>query len=250
MGRKSKIRLPPAPDPNKLIQQQAQVNRLDQTTPFGSLTFEGPLRNKANLTLDPGLQRILNAQLAFGGQAAEQASPFLGQAGISPVQPQDTTAVGQSIFDLGMSRLQPQLDRQRAILQNQLEQSGNPAVGADLSPFAVSELDIFNRGANDLRSNLALQSIIEATNQRGRLLEQDLLGQQGNLALAQGLAGSNTVPFPGISDFFGPGPLDVTGPNQLAFNAQMQRAQAKQQQKSSFLGGLFDLGAAVIPAFL
>lgn len=250
MGKSSKVKLPPAPDPAKLIQQQAQANRLDQTTPFGSISFSGPLRNNLSLTLDPGLQSILTNQTTFGQAATGQATPFLQQAGISPVRAQDVGQIGQSIFDLGMSRLQPDLDRRRSILQNQLEQSGNPAVGADLSPFAVSELDQFGRQENDLRSNLALQSIINATQQRGQLLGQDIAAQQGNLGLALGLGGANQVPFPGLNDFFGPATLDTSTPQQLALSQQNAIAQQKAKNKSGFLGSLFDLGTAVAPLFI
>lgn len=244
MGKPKAPKLPAPPDPNKLIAQQAQVNRINQTTPFGNLTFSGPNRSDASLALSPQFQALLDAQSGFGTQAAQAGQQFLGQTQFNPAMPQDVSAIGQSLFDLGASRAMPFFQQQEQQLLSQLENSGNPAVGASLAPGAVTERDLFNRSRNTFLSDLALNSQTQATAQRGQLLNQDLAANQGNAQLAAMLGNASPVQAPGLNQFFAPQGIDVNG----AYNAQQQAAQARAQlqgqQRSSFLGGLFDLGAA------
>ena len=61
----------PAVDPNEVIRRQVQVNRVNQITPFGSLTFSGADRNQLDFSLSPQFQALLNAQTGFGTGAAE-----------------------------------------------------------------------------------------------------------------------------------------------------------------------------------
>lgn len=244
MGKPKAPKLPAPPDPQKLIAQQAQVNRINQTTPFGSLTFSGPNRSDVSLALSPQFQALLDAQAGFGTDAAQRAQQFLGATQFTPAAGQNVDQIGRAMFDLGASRAMPFFQNQEQQLINQLENSGNPAVGAALSPGAVSERDLFNRSRNTFLSDLALNSITQATGQRGQLLQQDLAANQGNAQLAALLGNASPVQAPGLNSFFAPQGVDVTG----AYNAQQQAAQAnaqlQAQQRSSFLGGLFDLGAA------
>jgi len=244
MGKPKAPKIPAGPDPSKLIGQQAQVNRINQTTPFGSLTFSGPNRSDLSQTLSPQFQALLDAQSGFGTQAAQAGQQFLGATQFNPAVPQDVTQIGQSMFDLGASRAMPFFNQQEAQLVSQLENSGNPAVGASLAPGAVTERDLFNRSRNTFLSDLALNSITQATGQRGQLLNQDIAANQGNAQVAAMLGNASPVQAPGLNSFFAPGQVDVTGPYQMQLNQANQRAQMQQQQRSSFMGGLFDLGMA------
>lgn len=246
MGKPDKPKIPKAPDPAKLIGMQAQANRINQVTPFGNVTFSGPNRSDLSMTLSPQFQALLDAQSGFGAQAAQRGQQFLGQTRFNPAMPQDVTQIGQAMFDLGSSRAMPFFDQQEQQLINRLENSGNPAVGASLSPGAVSERDLFNRSRNNFLSDLSLNSITQATGQRGQLLQQDLAANQGNAQLAALLGNASPVQAPGLNQFIPPGSLDVMGP----YNLQQQQAQAQAQidaqGRSDFFGGLFDLGAAGI----
>lgn len=244
MGKPKKPKLPPAPSAEQILTQQAQANRIDQVTPFGSVTYGGPYRSNLSMSLSPQFQALLDAQAGFGTDAAQRAQQFLGATQFTPAAGQNVDQIGRAMFDLGASRAMPFFDNQEAMLIDRLEQSGNPAVGAALSPGAVSERDLFNRSRNTFLSDLALNSITQATGQRGQLLQQDLAANQGNAQLAALLGNASPVQAPGLKSFFAPQGVDVTG----AYNAQQQAAQAnaqlQAQQRSSFLGGLFDLGAA------
>lgn len=247
MSKGKKPKLPPAPSAEQLITQQAQANRINQTTPFGSVSFSGPYRNNLEMTLSPQVQAILDERLGLAQAGADQAGQLVGGADWSPVAAQDMGAIGDAMFSRALGRAQPFMDRRRQVLQERLDASGNPAFGADLAPGSVSELDLLGRQENQFLSDLALGSEIEALNARGTYLNQDIAARTGNAQLAALLSGLGGVQIPGLSDFYGPQALDTVGAANTSFNAQMQRAQAQQQQRSSFLGGLFDLGTAILP---
>lgn len=244
MGKPRRPKIPVGPDPSKLIAQQAQINRLDQTTPFGSLTFTGPNRNNAALNLSPQFQALLDAQSGFGAQSAQAGSDLLGRTQFSPAQGQNVDQLGQAMFDLGASRAMPMFQQQEAEMLSRLENSGNPAVGASLAPGAVSERSLFNQWRNNFMSDLALNSQTQAIAQRGQLLQQDLAANMGNAQTAGMLGNASPVQAPGLSDFYQPGQVDVTGPGWMQQQNNQIRAQLQGQQRSGFLGGLFDLGAA------
>jgi hypothetical protein len=246
MGKPDKPKIPKAPDPAKLIAQQAQVNRINQVTPYGNLTFSGPNRSDLSLTLSPQFQALLDAQAGFGTDAAQRGRQFLGATNLTPSRPQDVTAIGQSMFDLGASRAMPFFNRQEDQLINSLENSGNPAVGAALSPGSVSERDLFNRSKNTFLSDLALNSITQSTGQRGQLLQQDLAANAGNAQIAALLGGASPVQAPGLNNFYAPQSVDVMGPYDLQQRQAAAQAQIDAQGRSDFFGGLFDLGAAGI----
>ena len=70
MGKKSSGDNPPVPDPGQLAQNDADANRIDQTTPWGSLTFTGDDRNQANLEFSPEMQQLFNSQMGIDQQLA------------------------------------------------------------------------------------------------------------------------------------------------------------------------------------
>jgi hypothetical protein len=246
MGKPDKPKIPKAPDPQKLIAQQAQINRINQVTPFGSVTYSGPNRSDLSYSLSPQFQALLDAQSGFGTAAAQRGQQFLGQTQFNPAMAQDVTQIGQSMFDLGASRAMPFYDQQEREMVSRLENSGNPAVGTALAPGAVSERDLFNRSRNSFLSDLALNSITQATGQRGQLLQQDLAANQGNAQLAALLGNASPVQAPGLNQFFSPGSVDVMGPYNLQQQNAAMQAQLNAQGRSDFFGGLFDLGAAGI----
>lgn len=64
----------PQVDPQKVIQQEQQLNRLNTYTPFGSQTYEtGPDgRTSFNTTLSPEMQSLVSGLLGKAGQSAER----------------------------------------------------------------------------------------------------------------------------------------------------------------------------------
>lgn len=241
--------LPPPVDPNELIQTQAQVNRVNQVTPFGSVSFTGPNRNNLSMKLNPRLQALFNTQTQFGNESAREGLGFLRGSDFSPIDVPGQDQIASQIFDLGAGQLEPFFDRRRDTLQSQLENTGNPAVGVDLAPGAVSELDLIGRQENQALGDLALNAALSVPQFQGQLIENQIAQLGGNVNTALALAGGSPVGIPDLGSFYGPSAIDVTGPYSIAQNAAMNRAQIQQQQNSDFFGGLVDLGVAGISAF-
>lgn len=192
MGAKKQPKPPPPPDPRQIAQTDVEFNRLDQYTPFGNLTFSGPNRNVANLSLSPELQQIFNQQigtdLALGGltqQAAPAISNLVNQpfnpSGLpalnipnAPTLPQSADAfrsdIERQFFDRSRGLLDEQFgreeDRLRQTLANQGLQSGGEAFGAEFGDF--------NRRRGDTYSNLARDAVLFGGQEASRALADQL----------------------------------------------------------------------------
>ena len=214
----------PEINPDELISRQAQVNRVNQVTPFGSLTFSGPDRNQLNFKLSPQMQRLFNQQSAFGQQATQRARGLLSAIPGS----------GDAAVNAQLQRLQPTFDRQESRLRERLEQSGNPAAfGGQMSEGAFNDLALLNQSQNDAR----LAAVLQGPAYQGQLINN-----------AVGLGNSSPIGVPQFN-FQGASPIDVLGPYQLGQNAASFNAQQQQSNNSSVLGGLFDLGSAAMGFF-
>lgn len=77
-------RPPPAPDPERMIQLQAQYNRVGRTGPFGSSTYESGPNGSTNIntTLSPQMQSLVDRQFRLAGQDSQQYRLPSGVSGI------------------------------------------------------------------------------------------------------------------------------------------------------------------------
>jgi len=219
MGSKSQPAPPPAPDPYKIADAEAQYNRINQYTPYGSLTFTDPSqgqRASANLELSPEIQNLFDLQLqsdtnllgqalnAQGGIADLVKSP-LNVQGLPNLRneqtrlqgldlsglPQLGTDVGairndaeKAFFDRSSSLLNEQFgqqeDRLRQTLANQGLQAGSEAFGEQFGEF--------NRRRGDTFENLARDAVIFGGSEASRAL-QDQLALRGT-AFGEELTGA------------------------------------------------------------
>lgn len=214
-----------AVDPNQIIQQSAQVNRINQATPFGSLTYSGPNRSNARFALSPEMQRLFQAQSGYGTQSTGLAASLLGQ--IPGSMDQATNAM--------LARMGPSQQMEEARLRNRLEQSGNPAAYGSqaMSEGAFNELGLMNQRFNDAR----MAAVLAGPQYQSQLAQT-----------AQGLAMNQPLSLPQYQ-FQGASPIDVGGAYNLAQQTAQFNAQQKAQANQSMLGGLFDLGSAAIGLF-
>jgi len=271
IGKKSQPAPIPAPDPYQSINAQAQVNRLDQFTPAGSLTFSGPQRNVATLSLIPELQGLFDQQLGLDQSllgAAGSAIPGIQNLLNNPLSlqglpdlPGDVGAyrgdAEKAFYDRTAGLLNETFGRQeeqlRQRLANQGFQSGNEGFN--------QELGLFNQRRGDTFENLARDAVLfggqEASRQlsdQARLRSQ-LFGEQGALRGNQfnelaSLLGLQQVQQPGLNNFFGPGQVNAVDPfaiqqNQLNSNFQTQ-SQAASAAKGATADLLGNLGGAFI----
>lgn len=151
-----------------------------------------------------------------------------------------------------LSRLDPQVERQRQALETQLVNQGFQRGTQGFN----EALDEFNRAQNDLRLQATLAGGQEqsrlfglAASERERALQEQLL--QRNLPLNELSALLGTSPGITLPQFSpipqtGIAPADVTGPTALAFQNQLAGFNAQQQARNAALGGLFGLGGAAL----
>ena len=139
MGKPSAPTPPAAPDPNKLIKQQAKLNRINQFTPLGSVEFSGDNKNISTLSLTPEVQALLDAQIDLTGGVLDQAGniqQFLPQgpidfSGFSPVPTSDQFAdqaqqIEKATFDRGLALLDESFGRREEQLRSRLANQGFP----------------------------------------------------------------------------------------------------------------------------
>lgn len=74
MGKKQKTQKVPQIDPTKLITQQAQMNQVNTSGPFGSQTYGKDASGHTTLSteLTPQMQAMLDQQMSRAAQSAPQ----------------------------------------------------------------------------------------------------------------------------------------------------------------------------------
>lgn len=228
----------PAPqpiDPQALIQQQAEANRIDVNSPFGSSTFSGPNRNILNITPSANQQQLLDQIEQAGIQSGGLALSQLGQLGGSPFSfdglpdlpgindfGEERSRVESAFFDRALGLLDPAFERDRSLLEGRLGARGIP-VGSETERLSFQPLlENRQRGLNQA----AQDAILAGGQEQSRLFGQALQGRQqlGQEALTErqqplaeiaALLGQQGFQNP---TSFGPTPVDVLGANQLASN--------------------------------
>lgn len=248
----------PQTDEAALIQLQKQLNSIDQTTPFGSLTFQGPNKTEAQLEFDPQTQKIVDALQGAAVSQAEQLPTDPFQPDIPAVGGTEAVALGpfdqstqaqQATFQQAQNLLDPVFERREENLRQTLSNQGLP-IG---SQAFEGEFNRFERERNRADVNAALQSVQAGNQRQSELFRQGLsaLGaeqgvQQQNLGQLQSLLGMAQGAGPQLGSFFGPSATDVMGPAQLSQQGQLAQFNASQQQQQALMGGLSSLGSAAI----
>ena len=256
---KSAPKIPKPPDPAVVAQAQAEANRINQFTPFGTLEFSGKNRNTATTTLSPDQQQILDLQenliqslggrgLSLAGQLPSGPLSFSGLPQIPTDLQDDRANVEQAVFDRGRRLLDPVFETQERRLRDRLANQGLPQG----SEAFTSELDTFGRGRDEALLNLSSDAVraggaeqsrllSDALSGRGQLINEQLVGRSQPFNEVASLLGLQQLQQP---SFFAPSPVDVTGAFGLQQQGQLANAQLAQQQQANFFGGLSNLGSA------
>ena len=263
MGKRSSA--PPPPDYRAAAQETAagnlesarlatRANRVDQFTPYGSLTYTdlGNDRWRQDMRLTPQAQQALNQQLDLNQKYGEVANIGFDRARSifeNPeldvgALPQRGINVGQTAQEAILSRLNPQLSQQEEALRTRLANQGI-TLGSDAYN---REMMAHGQRANDLTMQAALQGInLDQANRSAALQEQAYL-QDRPLHLINALRTGNQVQAPQFQQFAQQ--ATTAGPDLLnAANAQygaaVDAANARNAQTSGLLGGLFGVGLGV-----
>lgn len=262
MGKSS---APPPPDYRAAAQETAagnlesarlaaRANRVDQFTPYGSLTYTdlGNDRWRQDMNLTPQAQQALNQQLDLNQKYGEVANIGFDRARSifeNPeldvgALPQRGINVGQTAQEAILSRLNPQLSQQEEALRTRLANQGI-TLGSDAYN---REMMAQGQRANDLTMQAALQGInLDQANRSAALQEQAYL-QDRPLNLINALRTGNQVQAPQFQQFAQQ--ATTAGPDMLnAANAQYGAAvdatNARNAQRSGMMGGLLGIGLGV-----
>lgn len=272
MGLFSKPKPPPAPDYTGAAVATSQgnleatraataANRINQYTPYGSLTYSrnpnAPTPDdgwSVTQTLAPAQQQILDrnsrlstALLGTAETGLDKVNDLLANPTIDESKLAEMPIAGMSVQDAVMSRLQPQIERQRDRLENQL---ANQGIMRDSEAYGNAMTDQDQR-ENDLLTQAALQGINTGMLARQQGIQEQAYLQDRPLNVVNALRTGNQVQNPTFTNV--PQQDTAPGPNYLgAAQAQGMYDQNVYNQsvasKNAMLGGLFNLGGAALMA--
>jgi hypothetical protein len=254
---------------------QSYLNNVNQTTPYGSLTYTPDYNNNnpiidgygiptwsANQTLTPAGQKLQDTTMSINQGTADLANQYVSRIAQATAQPYSYDSLGpaptynsdsaakaaQTLID----RNQPQMDRDRANLEQRLANQGI-SVG---SPAYQAAMDQYQRSVNDFRLGAQAQGQQFAANDYNSAENsyQNQIAQMTNLrtqpinevstllGVGTGVQNPSFVPTPQTQI----APTDVVGAYNTANQQQMAAYQAQVAQQNAMTGGLFGLGSAAL----
>lgn len=230
---------------------QQSLNNMNQTTPFGSLTYTQSGKDpatgapiwSADTTLSPELQSLLEKQWgAQGGisDALTASTGFLPTSAFDPSSIPDTSQIAKTSYDRQYGLLKPEFDDQAAKLGVSLSERGIP-VGSEIYN---AEMDRFDRAKNQSLTSAAQGADLAALNEHQRLL--------GNAVQQYGMPYDQIAKLMGVSSQVSNPSFQNTGQTGVAntdvagniWNAY----QAKANQSAGINQAAGGLGAALIMA--
>lgn len=233
----------------------ANLGNVNQITPDGSLTYnqsdtytwQDPYTGKsysiprftATQTLSPEQQAIKTqsdaAELNMSSLANQQ-SGFLKDYMNKPVDLSNEATEGR-LMELGMKRLQPQLDQRRQAAETDLINRG---IRPGSTNYGQAH-DTLNQGENDAFNQLLLtgrgQSVQEALAQRNQPINEITALLSGSQVSQPNFVNANMPTIP---------TTDTAGLINTNYNQRLQAWQQNQAGTQNLLGGLFGLGASII----
>lgn len=220
-----------------------KANRVNQVTPFGTLEYSHSGSDPdagwtATQTLSPEQMQqyqaktgIINALL--GNQ--DFANSFT--QGIDFSQLPETGISGQSVQDAVMSRLQPQIDRDRNSLDNRL---ANQGIFQGSEAYRNAQNDQAFK-ENDQRTQAALQGISTALQGRQQGIQEQIAANTLPLNMLNALQSGAQVQGPGFINT--PVQQATAGTDYLgATTAKGQFTSGQNAANQSFLNGLVNSG--------
>lgn len=257
---------PPAPDYAGAAQQQgiankeaaiatSQLSNPNVTNPYGSQTVtykNDPTTGNpvpyVNQTLSPTSQLRFdqNNRIDTGlGNVAEQGLQYVQGTLDSPFNqstlPSRTVNAGETGQDAIMRRLEPQMTRRTAGLENQLVNQGLVR-GSEAFNAAMDEN---NRANNDLLSQAAIQGIGIGDNAREKAIQEQEFFRTEPLNILNAVRSAAPVNIPQFQGFSGANvaAAPIMQGASAQGNADMQAYGVGAQQQSQFNSGLMSAAA-------
>ena len=230
-----------------LAQYNVKANRVNQTNPYGSVRFSQNADGtwNQNSALSPQQQDIFNRQQGAVQNAYGNANGVLSNPTIDlSALPQAPIHAGMTAQDAIMSRLQPQIDRQRSQVETQLQdQRFNPS-----SEGYHNAMTDQSQRENDLLNQAALTGINAdmAARQQGLGEQQAAINTPINAINALKGGQQTGLPSAGIAQQALTQPADYLGAAQNGYEAAMQKYNVKQQQNNDMWGSLAGMGSMLL----
>lgn len=237
----------------------AAANRVNQYTPYGSMVYNRDPNAatpdegwSVTQTLSPEQQQILqrNQNLSTGllGTAETglgKVDELLANPTIDESRLAEMPISGMSVQDAIMSRLEPQIGRQREQLSANLANQGIP-IGSEAYQNAMTDQ---GQQENDLMTQAALQGINTGLGARQQGIQEQAFLQDRPLNVVNALRTGSQVTMPQFTTV--PQQATTTGPNYLgAAQSQGQWDQNLYNQSvgsnNAMMSGLFSLGGAAL----
>ena len=232
----------------------ADANRVNQVTPYGNLTYtQTPSANPdsgwtATQTMSPDQQSILdkNNQLSIGllGTASnglDNVNSLLSDPSFNESKLAQMPIQGQSVQDAIMSRLQPQMDRQRGQMDTQL---ANQGIMRDSEAWKNAQTDQGQK-ENDLMTQAALQGINTGMASRQQGIQEQAYMQDRPLNVINALRTGNQTQSPQFTNV--PQQQNTSGANML--NAAQGQNQSNMGLYNAKMGAYnSNVGAATTAA--
>lgn len=255
---------------------QAWLNAVNQTTPWGSISYNQTGTQQVgdqsvptfsqNISLSPSQQRQLDLQNALQEQVLGLGQGVVGNVGNAISTPfnlnglpqapgiDDFSADRRRVEDALLSRFNEDIGSQEAALRTQLANQGI-SQGSEAFSSAMKDLD---RRRNDALNQATLlggqeQSRLFGLGTQARqqgIQERALERSQpvNELATLLGLGGGVQLPQFGSGINAGIAPADVTGATALNYQGQLNNYNQQMAQQQAGMGGLFGLGGAIAGA--
>jgi hypothetical protein len=251
------------------------LNNVNQVTPQGSLSYDvtGEHRDAngnwvprwtATTKLSPEQQKLYDTQTRTTQGAYDLAEQYTGRIGEATSQPfnyeglPDAPTYNEDYrrqqLDTIMQRNQPQMDRDRAQLEQRLADQGvtmqDPAYRTALDQYGRSVND-FRLGADSQAGNSAAQQFgLEAQTrdrsiqERANLRSQPINEVASLLGTGQGVQGPSFVP----TNNYQIAPTDVSGNYWNAYQGQLAQQKMASDSGNATTGGLFGLAGTGLAA--
>lgn len=233
----------------------AQLSNPNVTNPYGSQTVTyrndpvtgNPVPYVNQALSQVGQQRFdQNNRIDTGlGNVAEQGLGYVQNQLDTPfdqsVLPERSLNAGQTGQDAIMSRLQPNLERQREQLRTQLYGQG-VREGSEAYANAMTDQ---NQRENDLLTNASLQGIQLGDQARNSAIQEQSFFRNEPLNMLNAVRSASPVNVPQFQGYNGAtvNAAPIMQGTQAAGNAAMQQYGINQAGKNAFTSGLFQLGA-------
>jgi hypothetical protein len=235
------------------------ANRINQVTPYGSLTYSqsgtdayGNPTYTATQAFTPEQQRLLETQNRISSNLGDVATKGVSYVENMLNTPFNTAALpttgfnpSQSYQDAYMQRLQPQITQNREALQQQLANKG-----IDIGSVAYDRaMQTQAQRENDLLAAATTQGFGVGQQARQQALQEQAYLRNEPLNTLSAVRTGSQVTGPQFVNSFNQattaGP-DLLGAAGMQYNAQMGDFNAKQAAQANLNQGIFSLGSAGI----